>query len=338
MAPARLAGLDLAIGISVLLAAAVEIAGSALNWTPALGSYTHYLLDDIFLAAFLFFSGLRTTFICSNVLSDGPKQFNYLTSRSIGIFILGALFYLLIDSIFLIHLAVLVFASITLTQLNSTILYFLGITAVLLALVLPLTVSSSPFEARLASSWWSDLLYLRNDSFVPMCMYFFGGMIYGRSDFINPQWQRFIRTIALLVLGGTIFTHFASLDYFKSSYFIEDRDTSRLIGHSIWAYRPIYILASLPLIILLIQLCSYLASRFQNVRFIQVMNRIGQNHLSTIALGLLVAFVVQFIGIENLDTSRLSAWMFILFSLLLFYIFRKQLKVGPVEWIIQRFY
>lgn len=338
MAPPRVVGLDLAIGFSVLGLCGVEITGAANSWSHSPGLYTHLIFDELFVAAFLFFSGLRSNFIYSNIISDGPKQFRYLMSRSIACLILGVIFFFLNDSIFLLHLSLLLFFCLVLAQLNSTILYFLAFTMIMLALILPLSVSSSPDEAAEASAWWSDILYLRNDSFVSLAMYFFFGMIYGRSDFVNPKWQRFTRILSLLVLVATLLTHFASMDYFQSSYFLEGDGVSRLFPASPWIYRPIYLLGSVPAIILILHLMTFLAERYRDSKILRGLNKAGTIHMTIITIGLLIAAIVNILRIETIGFSRSIAWGFIIISWIILSGLYKQIRTGPVEWLIQRFY
>ena len=338
MAPARVAGIDFTIGFAVMMVAVVEITGNAVFWTMPLGSYMHQLMDDSFYALFLFLSGVRTTFIATNVLNDGPKLLKYFTVRGLAVLLLGLIFYFTADSVLLIHLAILLFASILLTQLNSSILYFSGFLVFMLALVLPLSVSSSPNDVFKASSWWADFLYLRTDALVPLAMYFIFGLEYGRRNFLDVRWSRLARIFAVLILIAAFLTHFASEDYFRSSYLIIAKDYSRLLPFSALIYRPVFLIGIIPACILLFQLGTYLSKQLENSPSIYCFLRAGQNHLSYLSIGLLLSSLLHLSSPHPDLNIRLIAWLYALLAMTLCVIFRKQFKSGPVEWLVQRFY
>jgi len=338
MAPARVASIDFTIGFAAMMILVLEITSNSPFWSMPLGSYMHQLLDDSFYALFLFLSGLRTTFISRSVLTEGPKVLNYFFARGFGVLALGVAFYLLCDSIIFLHLGVLLLLSIIFTQVNSSIIYFSAFMVFMLALTLPLSVSSAPNLAFKASSWWSDLLYLRSDAFVPLSMYFLFGLVFGRSNFLDDRWARFARILSFLVIGGTLLSHFASLEYFKSSYLIEDNSYSRLIPFSVFIYRPIFLLGIIPLCILLFQLGGYLVTKLENSPVLFCVMKMGQNHLSIISLGLLISVILHYTGPYGDTFTRIMAWTSLILVFIICFAFKKQFKVGPVEKIIQRFY
>lgn len=340
MAPARIAGIDLSIGLSVLLIVVVELIGEHGSWTRALGLYNHQVVDEFPYALFLFISGIRTTFISTSVFSDGPRLLRYYIYRSAGVLILGVLAYFAFSSLVLIHLGIMLLATIILSQLNSNILYFTGFMVLMLSLTLPLTVSSSPTEALENSEWWSDALYLRNDAFIPLAMFYLAGMIYARSDFMSQQWQRFIRIVSVLVIIGTVLTHFASIDYFRSSYLLEVEDHARMFPITAFVYRPIYLMGIIPLVILILQLSTYLSMRKGDNLIVDGLSKIGQFHLSFFLLAIaLTVFLGLFISPETPNgLVRWICWGSGLLIFLLITIFRKQIRTAPVEWLVQRFY
>ncbi len=338
MATGRVASIDFSIGLSALIVIVIEISSNGQFWSMPLGSYMHQLLDETFYASFLFLSGLRTTFISRSVLTEGPKVLNYFLARGFGVLILAVVFYFLADSTFLIHLSILLFMSIIFTQLNSSIIYFSAFVVFMLSITLPLSVSSSPTDVFEASSWWSDLLYLRADAFVPLSMYFLFGLVFGRSNFLNPNWSRFARIVSLLILVAAIFSHFATLDYFKSSYLIETNSSSRILPFSIFIYRPIFLLSIIPLCVLIYQLGAYLVVKLENSELLPSFLKIGQNHLSIITIGLFISSIFHFTGPHDDWYVRIAAWATMILIIAVCFIFKKQFKTGPVELLIQRFY
>ena len=340
----RIAGIDIVYAISICVVVCFSLSVGLTGRESTLPAVSFDLIADTFTVLFLFLNGIMASLIMYRENSSRYKVRVYMVRKGLFFIAIGVLVSFLWPIQILITLGCLFLITPLLTQLSSPILrvlYIISVTAIVLLFSIGDVrgVSQAPtFEisVNFIVNYLSYITVSGYFSLLPWTIFFIGGLLFGRHDFLHPKvkrtasfcgWAAIGIGSIIQILGGALFS---STSLSKSALIFPFFNSPKFNVVS-------FILISTGLSVIII---NVFLTRGEKKTWIETMlQQLGSFkytlYVNHIIYGLILILLFGRGGINSVSVVAAIIGFYFAVSIVFTFFWKKQFTLGPVEWVLK---